>query len=126
MVMDVGSIVSVTKALSEETRLWILYLLSMHSLCVCEIMEILEITQTKASRHLIYMKNAGIIDSKREDRWVVYSIRDDLPSEISGLIEVVLKVLSSLPQAVEYREKMEKVINDSTFRLTHYINKRRV
>ncbi len=68
-------------------------------------MEILEITQTKASRHLISMKNAGIIDSKREDRWVVYSIRDDLPFEISGLIEVVLKVLSSLPQAVKYKKR---------------------
>ncbi|NPA16098.1 MAG: winged helix-turn-helix transcriptional regulator [Deferribacteres bacterium] len=111
------------KALSEETRLWILYLLSMHSLCVCEIMEILNITQTKASRHLIYMKNAGIVESKREDRWVVYSIRRDLSPEAAGIIKAVLKAVSSLPEAGEYKRKMEKVVSDSTFRLTHSLKR---
>jgi len=48
------------KALSDEIRLRIVNLLYERELCVCDIMETLQIIQVKASRHLIYMKNAGL------------------------------------------------------------------
>jgi ArsR family transcriptional regulator, arsenate/arsenite/antimonite-responsive transcriptional repressor len=52
------NLLDVLKALSDETRLRILNLLYERELCVCDVMETLQITQAKASRHLIYMKNA--------------------------------------------------------------------
>jgi len=54
------NLVDVLKALSDETRLRILNLLYEQELCVCDVMETLQISQAKASRHLIYLKNAHI------------------------------------------------------------------
>jgi len=82
MGIKLEELAGIFKALSDETRLRILYLLGIRPLCVCEIMGALNITQTKTSRHLIYLKNAGILTSSKEDRWVVYRLRDDLPKEV--------------------------------------------
>jgi len=62
------------KALSDETRLRILNLLYEKELCVCDIMETLQITQAKASRHLIYLKNAGLVKDRKHAQWVYYSL----------------------------------------------------
>lgn len=75
---DVEGVVEVLKALSDETRLRIINLLYEKSeLCVCDIIEALEITQTKASRHLSYLKNAGMVTSRRSAQWVYYSLSID-------------------------------------------------
>lgn len=63
------------KVLSDEARLKILWLLFHHrELCVCDIMEALGITQSKASRHLITMKHAGLVTDRREGTWSYYSL----------------------------------------------------
>ena len=63
------------KALSDETRLRILNLLYENELCVCVIMELLQITQAKASRHLIYLKNVGLVKDRKQAQWSYYSMR---------------------------------------------------
>ncbi|MCI1822261.1 MAG: metalloregulator ArsR/SmtB family transcription factor [Megasphaera sp.] len=70
-------LVDILKALSDETRLRILNLLYEKELCVCDIMETLQITQAKASRHLIYMKNAGLVQDRKQAQWAYYSIHKD-------------------------------------------------
>lgn len=65
------------KALSDETRLRILNLLFEKELCVCDIMETLQITQAKASRHLIYLKNADLVKDRKHAQWVYYSLAID-------------------------------------------------
>lgn len=65
------------KALSEETRLRILNLLYEKELCVCDIMETLQISQAKASRHMIYLKNAGLVKDRKYAQWVYYSMSKD-------------------------------------------------
>lgn len=67
-------LVNILKALSDETRLRILNLLYERELCVCDIMEALKISQTKASRHLSYLKNAGLVDDRKHAQWVYYSL----------------------------------------------------
>ena len=71
------TLVDVFKALSDETRLRILNLLYERELCVCDVMEILQITQAKASRHLIYLKNAGLVKDRKQAQWAYYSRRND-------------------------------------------------
>lgn len=68
---------NVLKALSDETRLRVLNLLYEKELCVCDVMETLQISQAKASRHLIYMKNAGLLKDRKSAQWVYYSIVSD-------------------------------------------------
>ena len=78
------------KALSDESRLKMLWLLLNHrELCVCDIMAVLEITQSKASRHLAALRHAGIVDDRRKGLWSYYSLRE----LNDGLAKEHLKVL---------------------------------
>lgn len=68
---------AVLKALSDETRLRIINLLYEGELCVCDVMEVLQISQAKASRHLIYLKNAGLAKDRKVAQWAYYSLSKD-------------------------------------------------
>lgn len=81
------ALLNALKALSDETRLRIINLLFERELCVCDIMETLQITQAKASRHLIYLKNAGLVADRKHAQWVYYSISlDDRMKFIDSLV----------------------------------------
>lgn len=80
-------LVDILKALSDETRLRIVNLLYEKELCVCNVMETLQISQTKASRHLIYLKNAGLVKDRKHAQWAYYSmIRDENHKFIDSLV----------------------------------------
>jgi len=81
-------ILNTLKALSDETRLRILNILVEKELCVCDIIETLKITQTKASRHLNYLRNAGLVSDRKQAQWVYYSISLE---ESSRFIESLVK-----------------------------------
>lgn len=66
--------VELFRALGDETRLRILNLLSEREVCVCEIVEILHLGQSKVSRHLAALKHAKLVDCRREGMWVIYSL----------------------------------------------------
>jgi ArsR family transcriptional regulator len=69
------SLASVFKALSDETRLQMLGLLLREGeLCVCDFVEVLAVTQSKASRHLRYLVNAGLLEDRRAGTWVYFRI----------------------------------------------------
>ena len=62
------------KVLADETRIQILWLLFNHpEMCVCDIMEALGITQSKASRHLATLRHAGLVANRRDAAWSYYS-----------------------------------------------------
>jgi ArsR family transcriptional regulator, arsenate/arsenite/antimonite-responsive transcriptional repressor len=67
----------ILKALADETRLRIINLLYEKELCVCDLYEALDITQTKASRHLQYLKHAGLVKDRKHAQWIYYSLRKD-------------------------------------------------
>ncbi len=66
----------VFKALADETRLRILNLLTSGELCVCEIMKVLEVGQSKASRHLGVLRQVELVSDRREGVWVYYSLAE--------------------------------------------------
>ena len=65
---------SLFKALADATRLRILGLLLTGEVCVCDIHESLKIPQPKASRHLAYLRAAGLVDARKEGQWVHYRL----------------------------------------------------
>lgn len=76
------------KALADETRLQILALLSWREeLCVCDIMRVLGLTQSKASRHLRYLTQAGILEDERRGVWVNYRLVRHFPVIEGKIIE---------------------------------------
>lgn len=72
-------LVEMHKALSDETRLRMLRLLQeLGELCVCDVELGLDITQSRASRHLTQLRQAGLVDDRREGQWVYYRIAEPL------------------------------------------------
>ncbi len=95
------------KVLADEARLKILWLLFNHQeLCVCDIMAALEITQSKASRHLAALRNAGLATDRKEGLWSYYSlcpVKDELA-------EAHLKLLrASLSRRTDARQLLTKL-----------------
>ena len=66
--------IKVMKALSDKTRLRILNVLLVKDCCVCEIMQALDISQSRASRNLSILMDAGFLRARRDGVWIIYSI----------------------------------------------------
>lgn len=62
------------QALGDNTRLRLLNLMGEQEVCVCYFVEILRTSQPKVSRHLAYLRNAGIVSARREGKWMHYRI----------------------------------------------------
>lgn len=62
------------QALGDNTRLRLLNLMEDQEICVCYFVEILEQSQPKISRHLAYLRNAGIVEARRDGKWMHYRI----------------------------------------------------
>src|ERR1700737_5474369 len=62
------------QALGDNTRLRLLNLMAEQEICVCYFVEILDQPQPKISRHLAYLRNAGIVSARREGKWMHYRI----------------------------------------------------
>jgi len=83
-------IVKAAKALSDETRLRILSLLLVRECCVCEVMEVLGISQTRASRNLNMLLDSGFLRVRRDGLWAYYSIdKTKLNKPLTLFVEAV-------------------------------------
>lgn len=82
-------------ALSNEVRLRCLYLLGKNEeICVCELVDALQISQPSASKALASLKAAGLLGDRRDANWVYYQIRSDLPAWLKVMIGAVVDDLS--------------------------------
>lgn len=87
-------LIKATKSLSDETRLRIVNLLLERECCVCEVMQALDITQTRASRNLSALHDAGFLTLRKEGPWALYSINNLGKGDYhSALLEAVRKAL---------------------------------
>lgn len=83
------------KALSDETRLRILALLTVGELCVCDLMEVLQLPQSTVSRHLAYLRKTGLVDDRRQGVWMYYRLTPP-EGELARLIEGLPSILSKM------------------------------
>lgn len=80
------------KACSDESRVRILHLIFKNKeMCISDLEHILEFTQTKTSRHLIYLKNSGILNTRKQDQWVFYYLKDEVYEIISQIFQFLNK-----------------------------------
>lgn len=84
-----GQLARVFHALSDETRLCIIAMLGPGERCVCELTESLGAGQSRLSFHLKTLKDAGLVQDRREGRWVYYSL---VPGALDGLEEAVAEI----------------------------------
>jgi ArsR family transcriptional regulator, arsenate/arsenite/antimonite-responsive transcriptional repressor len=97
------------KSLADETRLKILWLLmGQEELCVCDVMRTLGITQSKASRHLRYLFNVGLVNDRREGVWMNYRLALPPGSDRERFIKLLSEMLATDPDAQGLRDKLEE------------------
>src|ERR1700676_2894011 len=84
------------KALADETRLRILGLLLTGEVCVCHIHESLRVSQPKASRHLAYLRRAGLVDTRRDGLWVHYRLAESSNPIVATIRQAVAHALGHL------------------------------
>jgi ArsR family transcriptional regulator, arsenate/arsenite/antimonite-responsive transcriptional repressor len=93
--LDVRSIARVMKALGDDTRLRIVALLSHGELCVCHMESALGLSQPNVSRQLAVLKNAGVVEARRDGSWVYYRIAEqvdpDCRRQLRGLVRSFAK-----------------------------------
>jgi ArsR family transcriptional regulator, arsenate/arsenite/antimonite-responsive transcriptional repressor len=96
------------KSLSDETRLKILWLLSgAEELCVCDVIKVLGITQSKASRHLRYLYHLGWVTDRRDGLWMNYRLTVLPGSPGEKLLTLLEEMLAPQPEAQELRGQLE-------------------
>lgn len=80
------------KSFSDDSRTRIIHLLyRKEELCISDLEAILDFTQTKTSRHITYLKNAGLVSSRKFDQWVFYSIKEEGYDMVSQIFEFLSK-----------------------------------
>ncbi|HYF67757.1 MAG TPA: metalloregulator ArsR/SmtB family transcription factor [Ohtaekwangia sp.] len=80
------------KACADESRLRILHLIYTNGeMCISDVERILDFTQAKTSRHLIYLKNSGILTYRRYNHWVFYQIKDEVAEIIKQIFQFLRK-----------------------------------
>lgn len=96
-------------ALADKTRLRLLNLMREDEVCVCYFTEVTGESQPKISRHLAYLRNAGIVSARREGRWMNYKIEFPENGFAAKLLEDALRWLKSQDDMREDYEKLARV-----------------
>lgn len=96
-------------ALADRTRLRLLSLMAGGEICVCFFVEVLGTNQPKISRHLAYLRRAGLVSDRKEGKWVHYRIAEPSEPNAARILREVLNWLRDDPEMRRDRERLVKV-----------------
>jgi len=108
MVRQMTVMETVFKALADQTRLRILGLLLTGEVCVCDIHESLKIPQSKASRHLAYLRRSGLVGTRRSGLWIHYRLGRLADPVLAAIVDAVRHALSHVDVVRKDAERLQK------------------
>jgi ArsR family transcriptional regulator len=108
MEKDLLAIDQVFKSLADPTRVRILGLLSAGEICVCHIHESLRLPQPLVSRHLAYLRKAGLVETRKEGLWVHYRIAPRRDDVTRTLLDAVCHVVGHLSTVAKDAKRLQK------------------
>src|ERR671924_545396 len=94
------------KALADATRLRILGLLLTGEVCVCDIHESLKIPQSKASRHLAYLRRAGLVETRRDGLWIYYRLAEPADPSARAALTAAVHAVGHAPATRSDQERL--------------------
>jgi ArsR family transcriptional regulator, arsenate/arsenite/antimonite-responsive transcriptional repressor len=97
MILVKPSMETLFQAMGDATRLRLLNLMAGGEVCVCFFVEVLGQGQPKISRHLAYLRRAGLVKSRREGKWMHYGLVGPLPAELDRIFQATLETLGADP-----------------------------
>src|SRR5580693_6744536 len=102
---------AITKALSDPGRVRILLALEPGELCVCQITEMFGLAPSTMSKHLALLHQAGLVKSRKEDRWVYYRLPEQKsPELVRDALRLVKHSLKESDEVITDRAKLKKIM----------------
>ena len=108
MTGQLGQLETLLKALADGTRLRILGLLTTGEVCVCDIHDSLKIPQPKASRHLAYLRRAGLVTTRREGLWVHYQLAPATDPLVATIQQAVTHALGHVDAVTKDAQRLQR------------------
>ena len=108
MAKQLSDLETLFKALADATRLRILGLLLTGEVCVCHIHQSLKISQPKASRHLAYLRRAGLVTTRREGLWVHYKLAEPTDPIVATIQQAVTHALGHVDAVKKDAQRLQK------------------
>jgi ArsR family transcriptional regulator, arsenate/arsenite/antimonite-responsive transcriptional repressor len=105
---QLGQLETVLKALADGTRLRILGLLTTGEVCVCHIHDSLKISQPKASRHLAYLRRAGLVTTRRDGVWVHYKLAPAVDPLLATIQQAVTHTLGHVDTVKKDAQRLQR------------------
>ena len=108
-------ILNITKALSDENRVRALMMLAGGELCVCQIIEMLGLAPSTVSKHMSILRQAGLVETRKEGRWIYYRLADSKAlrsHEILSWLERYLKNDKRVLDDAKQLRRMQKMSKD--------------
>ncbi|MDF2791996.1 MAG: transcriptional regulator [Neobacillus sp.] len=102
-IVELEKAATVLKLLGDKTRLTIVGILKQRECCVCEFLEVFDMSQPSISQHLRKLKDAGMVKEERRGQWIYYSLNTQ--SELYGLIEDILEHIPNQKDKINMIEK---------------------
>jgi len=102
-------LLALLKALADDSRLRILWMLEERELCVCEIQALLGLAQSTVSRHLQILEDAGVVTATRDGLWKNYRLHPTPTAMVQSLLATVRLAAASDPQVVAVRQRAKDV-----------------
>jgi ArsR family transcriptional regulator len=103
------SIALLFKALADQTRLRLINLIGDDEICVCFFVEVLKTNQPKISRHLAYLKRAGVVAARREGKWMHYRLVEPADPHAARIFSEVRSWLDNNPAMVSDRTRLRRI-----------------
>lgn len=104
--------VRTTKALADENRIRIIGVLRGRELCVCQLIELLCLAPSTVSKHLSILKNARLINSRKQGRWMYYRLADEpeAPNQIFEALNWTVRSIAKTDQFILDNERIEEIL----------------
>ncbi len=103
------SIALLFKALADPTRLRLINLIGDDEICVCFFVEVLKINQPKISRHLAYLKRAGVVAARREGKWMHYRLIEPADPFAARIFREVRSWLDNNAAMISDRTRLQRI-----------------
>lgn len=103
-------VINITKAISDKTRVRALFALFSGELCVCQITELLELAPSTVSKHMSILKQAKLVENKKQGRWIHYQLPENASRHTEEILKWLFENLSADEQIINDGKRLKNIL----------------
>ena len=108
--VEMRKTLNITKAVADETRVRALMMLEGGELCVCQIIEVLGLAPSTISKHMSILKQAELVESRKQGRWIYYSLAEETDKKAGAIIAWLAASLKGDKIVQNDRKKLKEIL----------------